>query len=249
MIYTSYEMVRDCREGRPEGWRYFITHYVPVVRKLSAHYAPEVPAAVEQIVGNADLFTSIEPTPERPFVAALRQQILARLPARSAEVFASLDDVAAGLAPLTLLEKQAAWIESMRYGAAETGAMLRMSAETVEKVRTKAADLLRAHLSAWSRSVLPDNGLQLAREAAAGHTKDCPPSKGFLDVLDGRTTWSGRDEMERHVGTCWHCIDHFCRMAEVIELLRGIQPLADEEASPYLRSLGVEEKRKHWWGR
>ena len=30
MIYTCYEMVRDCRENRAEGWRYFIRNYVPV---------------------------------------------------------------------------------------------------------------------------------------------------------------------------------------------------------------------------
>ena len=38
MIYTCYEMVRDCRAGRAEGWRYFVASYVPVIRKLLAHY-------------------------------------------------------------------------------------------------------------------------------------------------------------------------------------------------------------------
>jgi len=38
MIYTSYEMIRDCRENRPEGWRYFVVNYVPAVRKLLHHY-------------------------------------------------------------------------------------------------------------------------------------------------------------------------------------------------------------------
>src|ERR1035437_5034213 len=41
MIYTCYEMVRDCRANLPEGWTHFISYYVPVIRKALAHYAPE----------------------------------------------------------------------------------------------------------------------------------------------------------------------------------------------------------------
>ena len=31
MIYTCYEMIRDVRAGLPEGWRYFVDHYISVV--------------------------------------------------------------------------------------------------------------------------------------------------------------------------------------------------------------------------
>ena len=57
-------------------------------------------------------------------------------------------------------------------------------------------------------------------------------------------TWSGREDMERHVSGCWHCLDHFCRMAKVIELLRGLQPLDESEAAPLRKLLGVEPPRK-----
>src|SRR5437879_12804339 len=40
MIYTCYEMVRDCRANLPEGWRHLIANYVPLIRTLVAHYAP-----------------------------------------------------------------------------------------------------------------------------------------------------------------------------------------------------------------
>ena len=43
MIYTCYEMIRDCRAGRAEGWRYFISTYVPVIRKSLAHYHAGAP--------------------------------------------------------------------------------------------------------------------------------------------------------------------------------------------------------------
>jgi hypothetical protein len=61
MIYTCYEMIRDCRENRAEGWRYFITTYVPVVRKLIAHYAGADEAALARVlagVRNAGLWRS-----------------------------------------------------------------------------------------------------------------------------------------------------------------------------------------------
>jgi hypothetical protein len=70
--------------------------------------------------------------------------------------------------------------------------------------------------------------------------------KVFLDVLDGRATWRGREEMERHVTRCWHCIDHFCRMAEVIQSLRGVQPLTGEESEPFRKLLGVRMQRAGW---
>ena len=95
--------------------------------------------------------------------------------------------------------------------------------------------------------MLAENGPALGREAAAETGKDCLPTKAFLDVVDGRTTWRGREMMERHLGTCWHCVDHFCRMAEVIEMLRGMQPLEESEAAPLRRSLGVEAPKKSGW--
>ena len=94
--------------------------------------------------------------------------------------------------------------------------------------------------------MLAASGIALGREAASAHSKDCFPSKIFLDVLDGRSTWQGREEMERHATGCWHCIDHFCRLAEVVELLRGVEPLSEEESGPWLRLLGVEQHRKGW---
>ena len=252
MIYTCYEMIRDCRENRPEGWRYLISNYVPVIRNLVTHYGEGDEAVVERVVlslrnTQASLFQSLAPAPERWFVAELRQHVLAQMVFPTPEIALDLDSAAAALAPLTVVEKQASWTEGMRYTPEQTAAMLRMSSATVTKIRDRAAELLRGHLDAWHRGILNENGPQLSRAAAAAGGKDCLSAKVFLDVLDGRATWSGREQMERHVSACLHCIDHFCRMAEVIELLRGIRPLSEAEAAPFFRLLGVApEKRKPW---
>src|SRR5262249_30273856 len=150
------------------------------------------------------------------------------------------------LAPLTMVERQVTWFEGMRYDPSTTGEMMRISAATVEKIRGRAAELIRGKTDAWNRTLLADNGLLLGGEAAASSAKDCLPAKAFLDVLDGRTTWRNRELMEQQVNRCWHCVDHFCRMVEVVGLLRMCRPLNDAEAAPYRKILGVEGERSFW---
>jgi hypothetical protein len=197
----------------------------------------------------SSLFSAMEAAPERWFLAELRQRALAELEFPAPEIDLDLETAATALAPLTVVEKQAAWTEGMGYTPQEAGPMLRMAPATVTKIRDRAAELLRANVDSWNRSLLAGNGPQLGRAAAAAATKDCVPVKTFLDVLDGRATWAGREEMERHVSGCMHCVDHFCRMAEVIELLRHVRPLSEEEAAPFYKLLGIEAKARKGWRR
>src|ERR1022692_1106368 len=123
MIYTCYEMVRDCRADRPEGWMHFIVHYVPAIRQALAHYAPERAqdaALLNQILlsvrqPESFLFQSAEPPEERWFVAQLRQLVVAELAAPPAEIPLDLETLTAALGPLTMTEKQAAWFETMFF--------------------------------------------------------------------------------------------------------------------------------------
>jgi hypothetical protein len=255
MIYTCYEMIRDCRTGIPEGWSYLITNYVPVLRRLEQHYGQagggplpdRVLASLREPWSN--LFQSLDPAPERCFVAELRQAALALLEPLPPVVAVDLETVAEAFQPLTMMEKQAAWLETMRYSAAATAPLLRMAPTTVEKIRGRSAELMRQKVDSWRSTLLSENGLALGRAAAAARGNECLPVKMFLDILDGRTTWRGREELERHVTGCWHCIDHFCRMAEVVELLRGNQPLGDAEAEPYRRMLGLTPAKRSFWQR
>jgi hypothetical protein len=253
MIYTCYDMVRDCRANRPEGWRYFISNYLPVIQKLLDHYAGntrDLDRVLLAVRGSGPgLFDSLEPAPERWFVARLRQNVLAEMAAPVSDIPLGLEDVAEALGPLTLTEKQAAWTESMSYTPEAAGAMLRMAPATVAKIRDRAAELLRARGTAWRRTILAENGRALGRAASEAAGPECLGDKTFLDVLDGRSTWSGREEMERHVGGCWHCIDHFCRLAEVIELLRGARPLPAEEAHRFIRLLNLPGEERSLWQR
>jgi hypothetical protein len=254
MIYTCYEMIRDCQADQAQGWRHFVRQYVPVMRKLLARWGygeAQLQPLLEAVRGTeSNLFQILEPAPERIFVAGLRQRVLAEIDLPAATNELGLETVAAALEPLTMVEKQVAWLEAMRYRPGETGEMLRMSALTVDKIRGRAADLIRGQVDVWNSSLLMENGLALGRAAAPAGGADCLAAKAFLDVLDGRATWSQREQMERHVRGCWHCIDHFCRLVEAAELLRGISPLTEEEAAPFDRLLGIEKPAawRRWLG-
>src|SRR5882724_2216715 len=234
MVYTCFEMIRDCRADFPQGWRHFAASYVPVINRIGKQYSAtgvDIDAILLSVrKPGASLFQSMDPSPERWFVAELRQVVLATLPLPETEIALDLATVADALAPLSMVEKQAAWLETMRYDDAVAGEMLRISGTTVEKVRARAAELIRGKVDAWRRTLLAENGLALGREAAAGAGKDCLSAKAFLDILDGRTTWGNKEMIERQVNSCWHCVDHFCRMVEVIGLLRGCRPLTETEA-------------------
>jgi hypothetical protein len=261
LIYTCYEMIRDCRAGRPEGWSYFLTNYVPVIRRFLAHYfsdrAGDV-ALIERVLAalrqpESSIFQSLDPAPERAFVAELRQHVLRAVESDGAsavpEVSIDIEALGAALDPLTLTEKLVVWFETMRYGDPDTGRMLRMSPQTAEKIRARAAELIRGSVDAWRSMLLPDNGPLLGQAASALSTKDCLPAKAFLDVIDGRTTWRGREEMERHVKGCWHCLDHNCRLLEVVDVLRASKPLPEAEAEGYRRLLGIETPKRSFWKR
>jgi hypothetical protein len=55
--------------------------------------------------------------------------------------------------------------------------------------------------------------------------------------------------MDRHLAGCWHCVDHFCRMLEVVQLLRGSQPLTEAESQPFRELLRVAPPRSTGWKR
>jgi hypothetical protein len=250
MIYTCYEMIRDCRADKAEGWAYFVSNYAPVIRKLAVHYGGDFETALVMLHSpQSSLFQSMEPAPERWFVAEMRQQIVAATPPATPDIPLDLEIVADALAPLTMTEKQAAWFETMRFAPQPTAEALRMAATTVEKIRARADELIRGKVDSWRRELLAANGRGLGLEAAQAATKECLPAKTFLDVLDGRSSWRGREEIEQHVGKCWHCIDRFCRMAEVIEILRGIKPLNESEAAPLKKKLGIEAPKRPFWKR
>src|SRR4051794_6673044 len=123
MIYTCYEMVRDCRADRPEGWTHFVSSYVPVIRRILAQYAPSQaadPKLLERVLQairkpESSMFQSLQPAPERGFVAELRLHVIAELQPTAPELDIDLEALSAALQTLTMTERQAVWFEPMRH--------------------------------------------------------------------------------------------------------------------------------------
>lgn len=256
MVYTCYEMIRDCRAGADEGWRYFAANFAPLVQRLLEHYAPgdtRNEVRLERTLRGlrapgSPLFQAAVPVPERDFLADLRQVVLAEIDAPTPAIPVDLETLKEALEPLTVVELQTVWLETMRYNPAQAAVMLKISKETVEKMRAHGAELVRGKVDSWSASLLADNGLALGRAAAAvGAGEDCLPAKAYLDILDGRSTWHFRESVDRHVHGCLHCLDHFCRMVEVIALVRDTRPAEGPEAARFAQMMGMEEEKRGVW--
>ena len=140
MIYTCYEMIRDCRAGQSRGLGVLSDKLYP---RNPPVFAPLFsrsgwrPARCLNVYcarcgsPNPASSSRIDPAPERAFVAGLRQQVLAAVEADRAtatpELTLDIETLGAALEPLTLTEKLVVWFETMRYGDPDTGRMLRMS--------------------------------------------------------------------------------------------------------------------------
>jgi hypothetical protein len=254
-------MILDCRAGKTEGWSYFVNQYVPVVRRLAEHYYPErtgdsdLSARVLQTLGKPDLplFVASGSRSEREFVAELRQFVLGAIEedgaSGEAEIVVDVETLASALESLSTIEKQVAWLEAMRYSTDETAHMMSMHASTVANIRERAAELLRSRVSAWQAGMIAANGPALRREAAHLGKDDCPSARVWLDWLDGRSTWYQREDAERRLAACWHCVDHFCRLREAQSLLRGLKPLTATEAEPFRRAFGLRSTEGSRWKR
>jgi len=143
IVYTGFEMMRDCRADSPEGWRYFAANYVPLIRKFLTHYAGSDPKLESVLLSlrkpDAAMFQSKDPAPERWFIAQMRQAVLAQIDAPETDIPLRSRDCAEALAPLTMVEKQGRLV---RYHELRRGRDRRHDArlpETVEKVRARAA--------------------------------------------------------------------------------------------------------------
>lgn len=253
------DMIRDCRDNKPEGWRYLIAQYIPVIRQYLAHYYKGRAADIKLIErvmmklrdAQSPLFASPGAGTEREFVAALRGKVLEAVELDKASVEAEvpldLETMTAALEPLTAMERQMLWMEAMAYTPEETGTLMNLEPSTIAKVRERAEELLRGKMDRWKKGIVADNGFALGRMAEAASGKDCLPGKACLDTLDGRITWKRKQDYDYHVARCWYCVDYFCRLREGDFALRIAKPLSAEETAQFQTLLSVVEEEKPFW--
>lgn len=252
-IYTCFDMVRDCRENRPEGWIYLVTNYVPVIRRMLAQYYDGRSGLLERMLlqlknPQSSLWAPPGHAEERILVTALRQELLRLVELEKASMEPSieldLETLTQALEAFPVIDRQYVWLESMGYGNEITAEIMNLDVSSAEAARQKADEALRGVLDRWKRGLVAENGLSLGRLATSTHGERCLPAKAYLDTLDGRITWALKRDYEFHMQQCWYCVDHFCRIREADFLLNKSKPLTDEEAAPFLNQLGVPIPKK-----
>jgi len=256
-VYTCFDMIRDCREGKAAGWNYFAKNFIAPLRMLLRHYAGTadheqlLSRLLQELRSTADrLFARLSPMPERQFFMLLRPRVLAVTKRGEPESDPlDLETLTAALQDYSPVERQITWLETMEYGVPETAALMRVSVETVERLRRRTGELLRARLDRWSENLLRDSGRALGEEAAARAPEKPLQFRDLTDLIDGRITWQARLEVEHRLFESWHEVDHLCRLREADAAITASKPLEDAEVSRYRALLGGAPERIGFWRR
>jgi hypothetical protein len=250
-VYTSYDCVVDCQANKPEGWHYLAQRMAPVLRYMAKHYGGD-DSTVDRLLAGEGRLEGYQPAPERAILLRLRDRLVA-LCGWQGGTAGGLDLPAmdAALQPLTVIERQLIWYETMRYRTQDAALFLHVSEQTAAKAQARAHELLRAALDDWQATILSDNGGALIAAARATAPAEPVSTKTYLDLIDGRLTWRDRSEVDFKLAASWYEVDHLCRVREVDEAVRQSQQLTDEETYEYLSRLGLPARKpkKSWLGR
>ena len=254
-VYTCYDMIRDCQvrvdpKNAVAGWIYLVDEFVPAILTIARHYGGDegaVRSMVERLRGKGSPLNGMAPCHQREFLYQMRPLILGAA-GRSVEPQTGAPDlelVTEALQPLSAIERQAAWFETFGYDAKSIGVLMRMSPDTVTKLRERVAGLLRAKLDDWSAGILERHGLALGAEMETQVVAEPVEFRHFLDVFDGRVTWQRKTALERQLEAHWPEVHKACRIREADEALAAKIPAFDGE--PYLKVVNVSRPKPALW--
>ncbi len=241
-VYTSYEMISDCKAGKPAGWHFLVRQFLPPIRWMLARQGqgePELRALLLSLKNGG--MRKFEPVVHREFLAGIRPE-----PMAPGEPPFELSALSEAMTDVPVLERQNLWFETMGYDVPLSAKLLRQAPETTEKARERLLELLRTQLDSWSHTILRDHGAALGAAARAEKPQETVPFRQYLDILDGRMTWQNRVGVERALLQHWYEVDHFCRVREADASVTETTAYADNDPAvqPYLDLLGVAAPKK-----
>jgi len=244
-IYTCYDMIRDCREGKAEGWRFLIVNYVPALRKIAAHYGVDEWGVLQKLRSADSPLLGMTEMSGREFVDQLRGHVVPPAVEGSVDVESVLD----ALSPLTATERQQAWFGTFGYAADDASRMMRLAPETGRKIYERAGELLRGKLDDWQAGMLAKHGRALGEAVEKMRPAEPMPYREFFDVIDGRNTWQQRTGFAKTLESSWYEVHRACSIREADEALEKSKTLTEAEALPYLEKLGAGLPKRGFWAR
>ena len=252
-IYTCFDMIVDCRQGRAEGWRYFTRTFVAALRRTFAHYGggeEHVFKLIERLRAPSDSpLHAMQPMTQREFLDALRPLVLELTAPATKGISPDLSLVQDALAPLTATERQTAWFESFGYSAEDAARIMRMSPETAVKLRARTDELLRSKLDDWTVGLLATYGRDLGVQIERSPPDTRLAYRDFFDVMDGRNSWQHRTMFERTLEESWYEVHRACCVREADDALAKASPLDGAATLSVLNRLGIPPESVGFWKR
>ena len=252
-VITYHTMISGCQNGEREAWGEFARRYSPYAIFILEHSFPEL---AQEISGHmdrifaqtreGDFFQAFQGRREREFLIHFRGRVwdygLSMTPVPETPMDRELlQKVTEGF---SMTQQQILWMNLQGVAAPTAAAVLLVDAATVAEVLQKANTNLRALLDRWSASTLAESGRSLMQAARGWSGSDCLNDHVFGKMIDGQMSWQDREKIERHVRSCFYCVDRFTACREVVYCLRKL-PLAEEkDVSRILAAAGISADRE-----
>jgi hypothetical protein len=254
-VRTIFAMAEDCARGERLGWEEFVRDYTGMTRGMLSHYFPALAPEMEDHVtavfrrarsNNNHFFQDLKFTNEREFACAYRDFVFAygREVARLPVPQVSLEQVRGVMKDLPMVEQQVLWLLMRGFPEEQVSAILMHADATARSVKQKADERMRAIVPDASPDALIISARALMEAAEKSKTESCLPLKTFNNIVNGQVSWRERDVAEKHVESCFYCLDRFTTFQEIVKEMKDRKPAPAEGTEKIVSRLGLAAKRK-----
>ena len=248
-------MAEDCARGERMGWEEFVRDYTGITRSMLSHYfpplAPEIDDHVVAVFGRAranhnGFFQGLKFANEREFAFAYRDFLFAygREVARLPVPEISIEQVRGVMKDLPMVEQQVLWLFMRGFPEEQIAPILMHADATARSVKQKAEERVRSIVPDASPDALVVSARALMEAAEKSKSDACLPLKTFNNIVNGQISWRERDVAEKHVESCFYCLDRFTTFQEIVKEMKDRQPASDEATEKIVAKLDLPAKKK-----
>jgi hypothetical protein len=248
-------MAEDCAWGERLGWEEFARDYSGFARYFLAHYFPALAPDIDDHVAavfqraranNNQFFQGLKFANEREFAMAFRDFVFGygREAARLPMPQLSIEQARSVMKDLPMVEQQMLWLFMRGFQEEQISPVLMHADATARNVKQKADERVRAIVPDASPDALIISARALMEAAEQAKTDACLPLKTYNNIVNGQVSWRERDVAEKHVESCFYCLDRFTTFQEIIRLIKIRTPAPEEDIEKVVGKLDLPAKRK-----